>query len=226
MCGVTSRIGRFPIRIAGASPSDGELSYEKPADEPPDAYLYDPRDPVPTTGGQTFLPGFLIGANSGPRDQRGIEQRRDVLCFTTRAFEHDTQVIGPVTLVLFASSSAIDTDFTGKLVDVHPDGRALVLTEGIIRARYRDSLSEPTPLEPGMAYELTIDLQATANVFKRGHRLRLDISSSNFPRFDRNTNTGGVIAEEDESEFVVAVNRVFHDRERPSHLLLPVIDRG
>jgi uncharacterized protein len=211
---------------AGSDLEDGELSPIVPGDEPPDAYLYDPRDPVPTVGGSTFLPGFLIGANSGPRDQRSIEQRRDVLCFTSQPFERDTEVTGPITLVLFASSTATDTDFTGKLVDVHPDRRAMLLTDGILRARYRNSISAPEPLRPGVAYELTIDLQATANLFKRGHRLRLEISSSNFPRFDRNTNSGGTIADEDERDFVVAVNHVFHDHGRPSHLVLPVIDRG
>lgn len=211
---------------AGSDLSDGELLTVAPADDPPDAYSYDPRDPVPTVGGATFLPGLLIGANSGPRDQRGVEQRRDVLCFTTQPLDHDMEVTGPVGLVLFASSTAIDTDFTGKLVDVHPDGRALLVTDGILRARYRNSTSAPEPLLPGEVYEFAIDLQATANVFKRGHRVRLEISSSNFPRFDRNTNSGGTIAEEDESAFVVAVNHVFHDRGRPSHLVLPVIDRG
>ena len=128
--------------------------------------------------------------------------------------------------MLFASSSARDTDFTGKLVDVHPDGRAEILTDGILRARYRDSMSDPQPLEPGEVYELRIDLWATANVFRAGHRIRLDVSSSNFPRFDRNTNTGGVISTEGPESLVEAVNRVFHDRGRPSHVVLPIIDRG
>jgi putative CocE/NonD family hydrolase len=136
------------------------------------------------------------------------------------------EVTGPIELVLFASSSALDTDFTGKLVDVHPDGRAEHLTDGILRARYRNSPSRPEPLEPGEVYELHIDLWATANVFTAGHRIRLDVSSSNFPRFDRNTNTNGTISSDGEGDLVVAENRVFHDAERPSHVILPVIDRS
>lgn len=205
---------------------DGVLSTEAPGDEPQDVYLYDPRNPVPTVGGQTFLPGLGVAANAGPRDQRPVEARHDVLCYTTPPLEKRVEVTGPVSLVLFASSSALDTDFTGKLVDVHPDGRAEILTEGILRARYRDSFSEPSPLEPGQVYEFHLDLWATANLFDAGHRIRLEVSSSNFPRFDRNTNTGGTIAEEGEADFVQAVNRVFHDSAHPSHLVLPIIERA
>jgi hypothetical protein len=178
---------------------------------------------VPTTGGATFLPGLFVTANAGPRDQREVEKRADVLVYTSAPLERPLQVIGPVELVLHASTSAPDTDFTGKLIDVHPDGRAEILTDGILRARYRDSFSEPSALEPGRVYELRIDLVATATVFAPGHRIRLEVSSSNFPRFDRNTNTGGTIA--DESELQQAVNRVYHDRGRPSHLVLPLIER-
>ena len=134
-------------------------------------------------------------------------------------------MIGPIELVLFASSSAPDTDFTGKLVDVYPDGRSEILTDGILRARYRESLSEPKLLEAGRVYELHLDLWATANVFRAGHRLRLEVSSSNFPRFNRNSNTGGVIAEEGASDLRTAVNRVYHDRTHPSHVVLPIVDR-
>ena len=132
-------------------------------------------------------------------------------------------MIGPVELVLYASSSARDTDFTAKLVDVAPDGTAVNLADGILRARYRDSLSEPTLLEPDQVYQLRIDLVATANVFAAGHRVRLDVSSSNFPRFDRNTNTGGTIAAEGIDDVVQAVNRVHHTTAHPSRLVLPVI---
>ena len=132
---------------------------------------------------------------------------------------------GHVSLVLHISSSAVDTDFTGKLVDVYPDGRVLYLTDGILRARYRDSLSEPRPLEPGKAYELALDLAATSNVFLPGHRIRLEVSSSNFPRYDRNTNTGGVIVQERISDSVVATNAVLHGPGHPSRLILPVIRR-
>lgn len=202
--------------------SGGELSTEAPADEPEDVYTYDPRDPVPTLGGATFLPGLAVSANAGPRDQAPLSARADVLTYVTAPLERDLEVIGPVEVVLFASSSARDTDFTAKLVDVHPDGRAELLTDGILRARYRSSLAAPEPLEPGATYELRIDLVATANVFRAGHRIRLDVSSSNFPRFDRNTNTGGAIAHERLEDAVTAVNRVHHDAARPSHLVLPL----
>ena len=165
-------------------------------------------------------------AASGPYDQRSVEAREDVLCYSTPALEQPVEVTGPITLVLYASSSARDTDFTGKLVDVYPDGRAEILTDGILRARYRESFSEPTLLEPGRVYELHLDLWATSNLFKAGHRIRLEVSSSSFPRFDRNTNTGGVIETETEQDLVVAVNRIYHDAAHPSHVLLPIIERG
>jgi X-Pro dipeptidyl-peptidase-like protein len=130
-----------------------------------------------------------------------------------------------VSLTLFASSSAPDTDFTGKLTDVFPDGRAIFLTDGILRARYRHSLAEPEPLTPGEPVELSLDLSVTSNVFLPGHRIRLEVSSSNFPRYDRNTNTGGVIADESASQVAVAVNRVLHGPGYPSRLILPVIRR-
>ncbi|HEY5332419.1 MAG TPA: CocE/NonD family hydrolase, partial [Solirubrobacterales bacterium] len=196
-----------------------------PTDEPGDVYLYDPSNPVPTVGGETFLPGIGISANSGPRDQTVVERRHDVLCFTSEPLLSDLEVTGPVELVLCCSSSAPDTDFTGQLVDVHPDGRPEIVTDGILRARYRESMCEPRALQPGKVYELRIDLAATATVFAAGHRIRLEVSSSNFPRFDRNTNTGGEIAREGPGELVVAVNRVFHDHEHPSYLVLPIIDR-
>ncbi len=211
---------------AGTKAEDGVLSPRAPGQEAPDSYLYDPRDPVPTVGGASFLPGLFIAANAGPRDQREVEQRADVLCYTSAVLERDLEVTGPVQLVLYVSSSALDTDFTGKLVDVHPDGTALILTDGILRARYRESLSSPQLMTPGEVYRLEIDLVATSNVFAAGHRLRLEVSSSNFPRFDRNTNSGGVIATETEADFVRATNTVWHDELRASHLVLPVIARG
>ncbi|MCW2991774.1 MAG: CocE/NonD family hydrolase [Solirubrobacterales bacterium] len=203
----------------------GALTETPPGDEPEDVFAYDPADPAPTVGGATFLPGLLVGANAGPRDQRAIEERDDVLCYTTTPLEYPLTVIGDVVLVLHAASSARDTDFTAKLVDVHPDGRAEIVCDGILRARYRDSLAAPAPLEPDRAYALHIEVGATAIVFRAGHRIRLEVSSSNFPRFDRNTNTGGVIAHDGPDDFVVARNRVFHDERRPSHLVLPVVDR-
>jgi len=135
------------------------------------------------------------------------------------------EVVGPIELRLCVASSARDTDFTGKLVDVYPDGRAMILTEGVLRARYRNSLTDPEPLEPDAAYELRLDLWAAANVFLPGHRVRLEVSSSNFPRFGRNSNTGGEIASEAADQYRPAVNRVFHDAAHVSCLILPVIER-
>jgi len=131
-----------------------------------------------------------------------------------------------VEAILFVSSSAPDTDFTAKLVDVHPNGRAEILVDGILRARYRESAAAPAPLEPGRVYEVRVWLGSTANRFEAGHRIRLDVSSSNFPRFDANTNTGGMIADEGPDAAEPAVNRVFHDSARPSRLLLSVVERG
>jgi hypothetical protein len=177
---------------------------------------------VPTIGGQVMLPG---GNAMGPRDQRQVERRDDVLVYGTPVLEQAVEVTGPIELCLFVASSARDTDFTGKLVDVYPDGRAIILTEGILRARYRDSLTEPELLKPGTVYELRLNLWATANVFLPGHRIRLEVSSSNFPRFDRNSNTGGEIARETAGQYQPAINRIFHDAAHPSHLIVPIIER-
>lgn len=201
---------------------DGTLSAEPPGDEPPDVYLYNPHRPVPTVGGQVILPG---GNATGPRDQRTVEARDDVLVYSTPVLDQAVEVTGPIELRLFVASSAPDTDFTGKLVDVYPDGRALILTEGILRARYRTSFTEPELLEPEAVYELQLNLWATANVFLPGHRIRLEVSSSNFPRFARNSNTGGEIASEAADQYQPAVNRIFHDAAHPSRLLLPIIER-
>jgi hypothetical protein len=154
-----------------------------------------------------------------------VEQRADVLCYTSEPLDSPLEVTGPVEAILYVSSSAPDTDFTAKLVDVAPDGRAENLADGILRVRYRESLSEPVLMEPGEIYEIRVDLVATSNVFAAGHRIRLDVSSSNFPRFDRNTNTGGVIAREGAEDFQTAVNRVHHGGEHRSRLVLPVIRR-
>jgi putative CocE/NonD family hydrolase len=208
---------------ANTAGGDGELSPEAPAAAATDTFLYDPRRPVPSLGGRVMLPTTANAA--GPVDQRPVEDRDDVLCFTSPVLTEPLEVTGHVKLTLFASSSAPDTDFTGKLVDVFPDGRVIYLTDGIIRARYRNSLADPEPLTPGETYELSLDLSVTSNVFLPGHRIRLEISSSNFPRFDRNTNTGGVIADESEDQAAVAVNRVLHGPGYLSQLILPVISR-
>jgi putative CocE/NonD family hydrolase len=201
---------------------DGRLSTTEPDDEPSDSYRHDPLRPVPTVGGRTFLPGLSVSANAGPRDQRAVEMRDDVLCFTSCVLERHLEVIGEVSLVLFAQSTARDTDFTGKLIDVHPDGRAEIVTDGILRARYRHGLSGPVPLEPKQVYELHVDLGATAVVLRAGHRLRLEIASSSFPRFDVNFGTGGDAADDGITDAVTAVNTIHHAKLRPSHLLLPI----
>lgn len=211
---------------AGTQDGAGLLSRAAPGVQPADSYLYDPRNPVPTCGGATFLPGLFAAVNAGPRDRRAVEQRADVLCYTSDVLAEDLEVTGPVRLVLYVRSNCPDTDFTGTLVDVHPDGRALILTDGILRARYREGFTQQKLMVPGEVYRLEIDLVATSNVFFKGHRVRLEVSSSNFPRFDRNTNTGGVIAQEAEADFRVAMNEVLHDAAHPSHIVLPVIRRG
>ena len=216
----------FWLRGAGRAATadgDGVLTPEGPGPDATDVFTYDPADPVPTLGGRLIMPSSLNAV--GPVDQRPVESRDDVLCFTTPELTEPLEVTGPISLVLHVASSALDTDVTAKLVDVFPDGRALYLTDGILRARYRNGLEAPELLEPEHAYELTIDLSVTANVFLPGHRLRLEVSSSNFPRYDRNTNTGGVIAEESLDDAVVATNRLLHGRAHPSRLVLPVIDR-
>ena len=208
---------------ANTAAGDGELSTQAPAQTATDAFLYDPRRPVPSLGGRLMLPSTANAA--GPVDQRPAEARDDVLCFTSAVLTEPLEVTGHVSLTLYASSSAPDTDFTGKLVDVFPDGRAIFLTDGIIRARYRKSLAEPEPLTPGEPCQLNLDLSVTSNVFLPGHRIRLEVSSSNFPRFDRNTNTGGIIADEPADQATTAVNHVLHGPGYPSQLILPVISR-
>ena len=211
---------------ANTARGDGRLTPDGPGGDFPEWFLYAPRDPVPTMGGATLNQSGTLGWNSGPWDQRPLESRADVLVYTLAPLERAVTVIGPVEAILFVSSSAVDTDFTAKLVDVHPSGRAEILADGVLRARHRHSLSDPEPLEPGRVEEILISVGGTANVFRAGHRIRLDISSSNFPRFDANTNTGGVIADEGPDAGVPALNRVFHDTSRPSRLLLPVVERS
>ena len=197
---------------------DGVLSTDAPGAEPPDTYSYDPEDPVESLGGQIMGRGV-----SGPMDRRPVERRPDVLVYTTEPLDQDVEVTGPITLTLFASSNAPDTDFTGTLADVHPDGKAISLCEGLMRARYRESVEEPTLITPGEVYEFKVDMWETSNLFKAGHRIRLEISSSNFPRFDRNMNTGARPGFD--TEMKVADQTIYHDAQRPSRLTLPVIPR-
>ncbi|MFB3923400.1 MAG: CocE/NonD family hydrolase [Terriglobia bacterium] len=206
---------------ANALSGDGALTSAAPQSEPADRFVYDPADPVPTIGGPLCCDAPHLAP--GPRDQRPAEARQDVLVFTTPAFKEDFEVTGPVSLELYGSSSAVDTDFTGKLVDVWPNGFAQNLTEGILRMRYRNSREKPEFMNPGEVYKFTIDLWATSNVFKAGHKLRLEISSSNFPRFDRNLNTGEAAASS--SRMVKATNTIYHDRDHPSAVIVPVVPR-
>lgn len=217
-----ARPTRYYLHSGGRANSlagDGALSTEPPGAEQADSYVYNPEDPVPTHGGAVL--GDTLNYPPGPLDQRAIEARRDVLVYTTAPFAHDTEVTGPVSLELYASSSAVDTDFTGKLVDVAPDGTALNLTDGILRARYRDSMERAELMNPGQTYRLVVDLWSTSNVFLAGHRLRVEVASSNFPRFDRNPNTGR--SPEAGGPYVAATNVVRHDRDHPSALVVPVL---
>jgi uncharacterized protein len=202
----------------GLAPS-GTLSTAAPGDEKPDTYVYDPSDPVPTIGGPLCCGALPTGL--GPEDQRSAEARPDVLVFTTPAFDKDFEVTGPVTLDLYVNSSVVDTDFTGMLVDVWPNGFAQNLTSGILRMRYRNSWEKPELANPGVSYHITVDLWATSNVFLVGHKLRLEVSSSNFPRFDRNLNTGEEQARG--TRMIKATSVVFHDKAHPSALILPVM---
>ncbi|MEU9330003.1 CocE/NonD family hydrolase [Streptomyces canus] len=207
---------------ANTAHGDGVLSTEAPTDAGHETYLYDPRRPVPSAGGASMptTPGFC-----GPVDQRTVAGREDVLCFATPVLDEAVEVTGPISLTLFVSSSAVDTDFTAKLVDVFPDGKAINLCDGILRTRYRGGLATEELMEPGTVYEITVDMTATSNVFLPGHRIRVDVSSSNFPRYDRNTNTGGVIAHESEEQMIPAVNHIHHGPNHSSRLVLPIIDR-
>jgi uncharacterized protein len=205
--------------LAGERMDDGVLSHQPPAAiEPPDRYVYDPADPVPSRGG-AVNPQDQPGAY----DQSDLEQRADVLVYTTPPLDEPLDVVGPLRATLYVSSSAPDTDFTVKLVDVHPDGRGFNVQEGILRARYREGFDRTVWMRPGEVYEVEVDLQATAHRFRAGHRVRIEVSSSNFPGFDRNLNTGGDNVTE--TEWRIAENAIHHSPEHPSHLLLPVVGR-
>ncbi len=199
---------------------DGVLSTEMPTSGLSDAYTYDPANPVLTRGGALLMTAEFPG---GPYDQRETESREDVLVYSTPELTQDVEVTGPITVHLWATSSATDTDFVARLVDVYPNGYAQNLTDGIIRARYRTfpQGEKPSLIEPGKPYEYEIDLWATSNVFKQGHRIRLDVTSSNFPRWDRNPNTGHDFGAD--SELVVAQQTISHDAEHPSYVVLPLV---
>lgn len=207
-------------RGANGPTSDGELSLTAPGSERPDQFEYDPKNPVPTIGGRLCCG---VAVPPGPFDQRPNESRPDVLMFSTSPLEKDLEVTGFISLDVYAATSVIDTDFTALLADVDESGYARFLTDGVVRARYRDGAERSQEVVPGKVYKYTIDLWATSNVFKKGHRLRLYISSSNFPRFNRNPNTGEPML--GASRMVSARQIIYHDGKYSSALLLPVIPR-
>jgi uncharacterized protein len=206
---------------------DGSLSTDAPTSEPPDHFDYDPMRPVWTVGGNNSLdsltPKAVDPIVSGPMDQRSVERRDDVLVYTTAVLEEDLEVTGPIEVVLYAATSAMDTDFTARLCDVYPDGYSMNLAEGIIRARHRHGRESNELVTPGQEVEYRIRLNPTSVLFKRGHRIRLDISSSNFPRFSRNPNTGEDIATGTRVE--IAHQTILHSSSYPSRIVLPVIPR-
>ena len=214
----------FYLHSGGAANSlsgDGSLTTAPPGRESSDTFTYDPADPVPTLGGQACCTGMSTGA--GGYDQSEIEARPDVLVYTSAELDEGLEVTGPLEAVLYVSSDVPDTDFTVKLVDVYPDGTAFNVQEGALRMRYREGLSTKVLMEDGEVYEIRLDLHATSNYFGAGHRIRVEVSSSNFPRWSRNLNTGG--NNFDETEWAVATNSVHHSTEYPSRVVLPVVRR-
>lgn len=206
---------------ANSAAGDGELRAAFGKDHPPDHFTYNPKTPVPTMGGAICCNPRLLPP--GPLDQRSVEQRRDVLVYTSNPLNEETEVTGPIGATLYIATSANDTDFTAKLVDVFPDGRALLVTDGVARLRYRMSLSKPVFVKRNAIYQIHIDAGVTSWVFLPRHRIRLEVSSSNFPRFDRNLNSSRPNAEE--TVMNTASQTVFHERRYPSVLVLPVIPR-
>jgi hypothetical protein len=216
----------------------GVLSPEPPADAPPTRYLFDPRHPVPTIGGNVSSEGALMFRGAADQrcrrdfwacegDARPLSARNDVLVFRTSPLERDLEVTGRLVVKLWASTSAPDTDFTAKLIDIYPPsadfpgGVDLNVGDGIVRGRYRGGPGRAEPMRPGEVYEMTIEMYPTSLVFRRGHRIRLDVSSSNFPRFDVNPNTGEPL--NDQRRWAIAENAVYHDPRHPSRIVLPVI---
>lgn len=204
---------------ANTAKGDGALSRSEPSSEPPDIFVYDPHSPATTLGGRVLATGRLV---PGPFDQTPIETRNDILCYSTPELKEDIEITGPLIFHLFAATSAKDTDFMAKLVDVHPNGAAYNVAEGFIRARYRKSVIRPELVEPGEVNEYLIDMAATSIVFRRGHRIRIEITSSNFPRVDRNMNTGNLFGQD--STGVPATQTIYHQSHYASYIDLPIIE--
>jgi hypothetical protein len=207
------------IKGAQSASGDGVMSTASPRHEQPDTYEYDPASPVRTIGGRLCCGGLP----PGPFDQSPNESRTDVLVYSTLPLERDVEVTGFITVDLYAATSAADTDFTAMIVDVDAKGYARYLGDGVIRARFRNSKEKAEPIEPGRIYRYAIDLWATSNVFKAGHRIRVYISSSNFPRFNRNLNTGEKTF--GGTRMVKARHTIYHDTEHSSAVVLPIIPR-
>jgi len=202
---------------ANTKNGDGHLTLANPGEEPPDSFLYDPDDPIPSMPDSSAFSDF----RNFPVDHSALEEREDILVYSTQPLKKDIEVTGPVEINLYAASSAVNTDFTGKLLDVYPDGKAIYICDGIIRASFRNGSTNTSNIESGRVYEYHIDLWATSNVFKKGHQIRVEISSSNFPRFDRNLNTGHDFATE--NEWMKATQTIYHTNKYPSCIVLPVI---
>jgi putative CocE/NonD family hydrolase len=206
---------------ASSAAGDGLLSRDEPGSELPDIYIYNPHFPVPTTGCRGHQQLLMFAPS--PQEQSLVERRDDVLCYTTPELKEDVEVTGPLMLHLFAATSARDTDFTAKLVDVYPDGRAYnVVCDGITRARYRKSLFAPEPVTPGEVNEYVINLEAVSQLFRKGHRIRIDVSSSCFPEYDRNMNTGNAVGED--TRGIPAMQSIYHQADYASYIDLPVIE--
>jgi hypothetical protein len=200
-----------------AADDDGSLSTEiKTIDQTSDSFIYDPENPVPSVGSQYQTYDFC-----GPRDRSHIQLRPDVLTFTTDVLTEDLEITGPISATVWASSDAIDTDFTATLTDLEPEGKAIALCEGIVRARFRDGTENPQMIIPGKIYKFEIDMWNTSNSFNKGHRIRIEISSSNFPRYNRNLNSGNPIASD--TDITIANQTVYHGSKYPSHINLPLI---
>src|SRR5262249_28414550 len=199
---------------------DGLLVEESPATDSPDKFDYDPMNPVPSYGGNVCCTGNAV--QGGAFDQRKMEERPDILVYSTEPLKEGIEVSGSIEVTLYVSSDVKDTDFTVKLIDVYPDGRAYNLDETIQRVRYRDGYDKQVWMEPGKVYKVVLSPMTTSNYFETGHRIRIEVSSSNFPRFDRNMNTGG--RNYDEVEGRVAHNTVNHSRQYPSQVKLTVIN--
>ncbi|MFC4306308.1 CocE/NonD family hydrolase [Cohnella boryungensis] len=209
---------------ANSLSGSGTLDTNAPDSESCDIYAYNPLDPVPSLGGNSCCVPSI--APMGARDQRPVEIRNDVLVYTSQELTEDVEVTGPIRAVLYASSSADDTDFTVKLVDVHPGGKAINIVQGIQRASYRDSNEQPSPIEPGRIYKYEFHVGSTSQVFKKNHRIRIEISSSNFPLYERSLNSFRTDREGDYTDVKAATQKIYHDAEHPTHLVLPVIPRN